>query len=266
MFRFISNEPKELTLWELYTYAKQNNKTLFSDSTAVYWQTYINNHFVLDSFYANMFKSYRPFFQTINEATNAYEVAEVFTQFKSMCDAVLLLNDKRYNELYRLNVLPAYDMTKDTNILLSRDFNTRTTGTYTEGSRNDSTDISNTINSTSQNTINTGAGTATTTKTVAGFNSTGFDNYDKNTAEYGARIDSSNASDLTTNNSDTTHIKGSQINSTDENIVNEFNETKSGNNGARTIPQILQEHKLLWVDFEFYTTIFTDIAKQLLLV
>ena len=209
------------TVNEMYEVTKSAGTPLLSNFNAVFWTYYIEHYTELDRYFARRYRSFRYF------AQEESDTIEVVTQnFTSSVYEHLLVNKKRYEELYRVQSV------NDTDYMLLDNYNVNETVTK-EGSGNGSI--------------------------VSG------EREDKlfNTTKV-SPFDSENFYNDTTNDGSTR--KGAETDTTS----NAYNETvtssKKGNIGVQTGADMLGKHTNYWKNFDFYNLIFSEIAKELLLV
>ena len=209
------------TVKEMYEVTKIAGTPLLSNFNAVFWTDYIEHYTELDRYFARRYRSFRYFPQ---EDTDTVEV--VTQNFTSSVYEHLLVNKKRYEELYRVQSV------NDTDYMLLDNYNVNETVTK-EGSGNGSI--------------------------VSG------EREDKlfNTTKV-SPFDSENFYNDTTNDGSTR--KGAETDTTS----NAYNETvtsnKKGNIGVQTGADMLGKHTNYWKNFDFYNLVFSEIAKELLLV
>ena len=209
------------TVKEMYEVSKSAGTPLLSNFNDVFWTYYIDNYTELDRYFAKKYSSFRYF------AQEESDTIEVVTQnFTSSVYEHLLVNKKRYEELYRVQAV------NDTDYMLLDNYNVNETvtkegsgnGTIVSGGRQDK---------------------QYSTSLVSPFDSENFYN---------------------DTNSDSTIQKGSETDTTN----NSYNETvtsnKKGNIGVQTGADMLGKHTNYWKNFDFYNLVFSEIAKELLLV
>ena len=209
------------TVKEMYEVTKSAGTPLLSNFNAVFWADYIEHYTELDRYFARRYCSFRYF------AQEESDTVEVVTQnFTSSVYEHLLVNKKRYEELYRVQTV------NDNDYMLLDNYNVNETVTK-EGSGNGSI--------------------------VSG------EREDKlfNTTKV-SPFDSENFYNDTTNDGSTR--KGAETDTTS----NAYNETvtsnKKGNIGEQTCADMLGKHTNYWKNFDFYNLVFSEIAKELLLV
>ena len=209
------------TVKEMYEVTKVAGTPLLSNFNGVFWTYYIDNYTELDRYFAKKYSSFRYF------AQEESDTVEVVTQnFTSSVYEHLLVNKKRYEELYRVQAV------NDTDYMLLDNYNVNETVTK-EGSGNGSI-----VSGEREDKI------FNTTK-VSPFDSENF--YNDTTSDGSTR-------------------KGSETDTTN----NSYNETvtsnKKGNIGVQTGADMLGKHTNYWKNFDFYNLVFSEIAKELLLV
>lgn len=209
------------TVKEMYDVTKSAGTPLLSNFNDVFWTYYIDNYTELDRYFAKKYSSFRYF------AQEESDTVEVVTQnFTSSVYEHLLVNKKRYEELYRVQSV------NDNEYMLLDNYNVNETVTK-EGSGNGSI-----VSGEREDKIYN-------TTMVSPFDSENF--YNDTTSDGSTR-------------------KGSETDTTN----NSYNETvtsnKKGNIGVQTGADMLGKHTNYWKNFDFYNLIFSEIAKELLLV
>ena len=231
------------TVEEMFSIAVDNDKPLLSKYPAIFWADYVANYKHYDLLFRRLYRSFSYFMQ--DESETLANITDNFTQ-----DVYnhLLLNDKKYAELYRVNVVND----EEYSILNNYDIHetmARTTGndtTYKTSGRTDKTTSDSTQ----------GAQTNTSKTGIEGFNSSDFSDSEKTDETIGQRKDT-NTQDYTT---------GSETNTTNESGKEDYTLTRKGNIGVQTSTDIMRTHYQFWRPFEFYSFIFGEIAKELLIV
>lgn len=209
------------TVKEMYEVTKSAGTPLLSNFNAVFWTYYIEHYTELDRYFAIRYRSFRYF------AQEESDTIEVVTQnFTSSVYEHLLVNKKRYEELYRVQAV------NDNDYMLLDNYNVNETVTK-EGSGNGSI-----VSGEREDKL------FNTTK-VSPFDSENF--YNDTTSDGSTR-------------------KGVETDTTS----NAYNETvtsnKKGNIGVQTGADMLGKHTNYWKNFDFYNLVFSEIAKELLLV
>lgn len=126
------------TVDEMWKECVNEDKKLLSDYSGSFWEFYITNHVRLDALFRQMFVSFTYFLQSDDE--------DLPTVTDNFIDAVynhLLINHKKYEELYRVEVLADinYDFNKNYNVTESSSRTTSGTHSDTIGSRSDSSSV-----------------------------------------------------------------------------------------------------------------------------
>ena len=226
---------------DMYKYAKQNSLKLLSDYSATFWEDYVENSARYDKQFMRMYKSYRYYMQNPYDKDNE-TVADITEDFIDAVYMHLKMNDKKYSELYRMNVLDDNSLSPlvDYNIVETMDGTKVYEGTFVDGQRSDS----------SSTTL--GSREDTSVQQIEGFNSVGFDNSDKTTNTSGQQLNSGS------------NTKGQQTNTDDHTEDNDYVLTKTGN--VQNPYETLKKFKAVWSDFDFMNYIFKNICADLLLV
>lgn len=209
------------TVNEMYEVTKIAGTPLLSNFNAVFWNDYIEHYLELDRYFARRYRSFRYF------AQEESDTIEVVTQnFTSSVYEHLLVNKKRYEELYRVQSV------NDNEYSLLDNYSVNETITK-EGSGNGSI-VSGERTDTSSN-----------TNKVSPFDSENF--YNDIASEGSTR-------------------KGSETDTTSNNYNETVTTNKKGNIGVQTGADMLEKHTNYWKKFDFYNLVFSEIAKELLLV
>lgn len=220
-----------LTVKNMYDYTKAGNVKLLSTFQADFWTDYITNYDKYDRLFYRLYRSFKYFLQEDGETTE-----EVVNSFVEDVYTHLLVNQKKYSELYRINVISDenYSLTDNYNMTETMDRDT----SNSKGARTDST------------TADEGAQIITNTGTTSPYDSENFFNEKSNSQNAGARHDAGS------------FISGAQSDSATE----DYTLTRVGNIGTMTATDMLDKHKKFWTMFEFYSYIFGEIAKELLII
>ena len=231
------------TVNDLYLYAKENDTPLLTNFVSVvdpvndFWDNYVDNYETYDWYFAKMFKNYRYFDQDV-EGDNPVE--DVFADFQMAVTNLLMLKDKAYTQLFKIESATIPSPTSDYDITEERGKTIETYGSYVSGQRED----------TSGETI--GQRTNTDTSQIMAYNSTDFVDQSKDTMQYGSQT---NSGSLT---------KGEQTNTESRaettTVTNHISGTKNNPN------EMLNSYVDTWNNYSFYKVVFMDICKELLLV
>ena len=277
---------------DIYKYQKEVPAPMLSNHTADYWAPYRNNYTYYDRIFKKKYASFFPFDQE-------GDVEDVAADFSDDVKAWLMMNDKRYAELFRINTIQddeKYSLTDNVyeHEVIEKD--TSSSGTNIKGSE--------TITDTTENiygsqiitedmekvhgqqlvevdgTITQGAGEKNTENSTSAYNDSGYEPTDKTVETEEARTETTNM-DTThgahtdtednsithgahTDNLSNTRVDGQRTDTVNGTGSEDIERTRSGNIGVRTVDEMLDIHKNMWVDFSFYDLIFSEIARELL--
>ena len=249
------------TVKEMYESAVLKDTALLSTYSGDFWNEYIQNHKEYDRLFMRMFKSFKYFLQDGSESIDV-----VLTNFTEDVKLHLMVNSKKYSELYRTYIV------NDTDYMLLDNYNVKESmnkqnsyeGSDVLGKRDDVTN--DTIGAITTNTTSTiGEQINSEIKKVSPYDSNNFNNESGTDSNFGTRSDSGN----TTTNEHTdnlTFTKGQQTDSHSNTSTESYELTRKGNIGVQTGADMLKKHDSFWTSYEFYTMIFKDICKELLLV
>ena len=204
-----------------------------------FWEEYRTNHTRYDRVFNRMFNSFYPFMQQDDDT-----LSDIVDAFRDDVYDHLLMNQKKYEELYRVQVIPDDDYSLINNYdmqeIMDKDISDDNDNTY--GSRSDSS------------TINIGEQTNTSTGKVAPYDSTEYANNTQLTDVTGTRQDG------------TSNTKGQQIDELNRTYTEDYTLHRVGNIGVQTVSDMLSKHIKVWSIWEFYEYIFKEISKDLLLL
>ena len=226
-----------------------------------FWSDYRSNHTNYDRVFNRMFNSFKPFMQFGDET-----LEEVVNAFRQDVYDHLLINQKKYEELYRVQVIPDDDyslinnydmqeiMDKDVTDNQDNTYGQRSdSGSFTKGSRTDTG--SNTKGQQSDN----------TTESVAPYDSVTFSPEKQIELLSGSRLDSTSFTEGQQLDSSSS-TKGQQKDDLDRTYTEDYTLHRVGNIGVQTVSDMLGKHIKLWSLWEFYEYIFKEICKDLLLI
>lgn len=237
---------------DMYEYSKSVNTPLLSDfgedsNDITFWHDYVENYQKYDKLFRRMFLSFRYFLQTpvdrFSELVES-EIGDVTLDFIDDVYQHLMVNAKKYEELYRVNVVPDenYSITDNYNITETMERETTKSDTDVFGTRTDTTDDS--IGE--REDVSVGA--------MEGFNSNSFTDRDRTTITTGEQ------------DNNRSFVKGQQSDTHSGAGTEDYTLTRKGNIGVKTVTQVMSEHTNFWEKWEFYTYIFQEISSELLLV
>ena len=229
-----------ITVKKMHQITSQNETPLLSSYAGDWWAEYVENYTVFDTIFTKMFKTFEYFDQESGQTEE-----EITADFIDTVYAWLMMNDKRYSELYRIHVIPddeAYALTN--NYDLHETYSGTSTGASSTitGQRTDVTYD------------NMGSQNASNVNKVTGYNSSAENTND--------------SSDSTTGSREDTHqfTKGQEQDTARSQGTDGHTLRRWGNIGVMTIEDILQKHANLWESFSFYKIVFDDICKNFLLI
>lgn len=229
---------KHYTVRDMYTYAVQNNIKLLSTYSGDFWSEYLANSSIFDKKFMRENASFRYYFDNENA-----ELEDVVTNFVEDVYNHLLINNKKYSELYRVYVM------EDTNLDILSNYNIKEDITKDANNSQD-----NQYGSRSDSTLDTkGSRTDSFEREVSAYNSS---DYSKDNLETDIIGQQQNSNSFTKGNQ--RDVLGTTI---DEDITREkkgyFNTNAS---------DLLNKHDKYWSTYRFYSYIFMEIKRELLLV
>lgn len=254
-----------IRIGDIYKKNKADSTLMLSNYTTGeeldFWAEYRDNHARYDAVFNRMFNSFWYFMQLPDDTLD-----EVVDQFRDAVYDHLLINSKKYEELYRVQVIPDDDyslinnydmqeiMDKDVTDNQDNTYGQRSdSGSYTKGSRTDNT------------TNGIGQQTNTTTSKVAPYDSSTYAEHTQDTQQIGARSDSIGFTEGQQLDSSSS-TKGQQKDDLDRTYTEDYTLHRVGNIGVQTVTDMLNKHIKLWSLWEFYEYIFKEICKDLLLI
>ena len=235
------------TVKEMYKYSRDNDLKLLSDFDAAFWEEYKLNHARYDKVFSRLYSS----FYYIHQEED-FTIDVVQSEFSEDVYNFLLINRKKYEELYRIYNISDDDYKFDNNFSIKTTYSKDSTdsGTFNYGGKTDSVSVTETLgaredstNSSQNNSERTdsyndtiGAGKTTVSSktgkqdnshinTVATYNDEDFYNKEKSSDLLGERVDESTENITERSNSgekitgsesietSSTFSKGSQSNS-----------------------------------------------------
>ena len=283
---------------DIYDYNKEENNEMLSsfvssvDPEHSFWESYRDNYKKFDRMFM---KKYRSWFPMDQEGT----LAEIAEEFADDVENWLTINDKRYTELYRMQTIPddeKYSLTdnvyehevidRDTtssgsNVKGSETITDTATNQYGQQMDSESKSLSRGQQSDSESISKSfGAATKTIESGTSAANESSYSNTDISTESDAARTDGETNSYTHGSRSDSetnsyTHgshtdslsnsrTEGQRTDTSTGSGTEDVERTRSGNIGVRTVDEMLNIHKDVWVDFSFYEMIFAEIARELL--
>ena len=254
-----------IRIGDIYKANRTDNSKMLSDFTIAgqetdFWAEYRSNYARYDSVFNRMFNSFWPFMQ------QDMELSDAVSAFRDDVYNHLLINAKKYDELFRVQVIPDEDyslinnydmqeiMDKDITDNQDNEYGQRIdSGSFTKGSRTDS------------GTQAKGQQTDHNTESVAPYDSVSFspDKYIEMLS--GSRLDVTGFTEGQQIDS-SSNTKGSQTDDLDRTYTEDYTLHRVGNIGVQTVSDMLAKHIKVWSMWEFYEYIFKEISKDLLLL
>ena len=254
-----------IRIGDIYKANRTDNTKMLSDFTIAgqevdFWAEYRSNYARYDSVFNRMFNSFWPFMQ------QDVELSDAVSAFRDDVYNHLLINAKKYDELFRVQVIPDEDyslinnydmqeiMDKDVTDNQDNEYGQRIdSGSFTKGSRTDS------------GTQTKGQQTDHNTENVAPYDSVSFspDKYMEMLS--GSRLDVTGFTEGQQIDS-SSNTKGSQKDDLDRTYTEDYTLHRVGNIGVQTVSDMLAKHIKVWSMWEFYEYIFKEISKDLLLL
>lgn len=229
-----------ITVKKMHQIAVENNTPLLSNYNSEWWNEYLIGHVFYDDMFAKMYKTFVYYDQEPDQTDE-----EITNDFISTVYGWLMMNDKRYSELYRIHVIPddeAYALTN--NYDLHETYSGTSTGqsATTTGQRTDVTYD------------NIGSQNSSNLDKITGWNSGSENTKDSSNSSVGTRED--------------THqfTKGQETDTARSQGTDGHTLRRYGNIGVMTIEDMLQKHDNFWQLFNFYKIVFDDICKNFLLI
>lgn len=239
-------------------YYKEENKPMLGQFPAAFWNTYRANFQHFDRLFMKRFRSWFPMDQE-------GDLEEVSKDFTFDVTAWLLLNEKRYSELYRIENIPdndAYSLTNNVDYTET----TQRDVTFDKGAQENTVDAETVFGRQTveqDNSTTYGALSGTNTKEVSAYNSSSYEPSEQNSTSQLSHEDTEDNETTYgahTDTRDDTYTDGARQDVTDEDVTVH----KVGNMGVQTVDDMLGKHWDNWEHFTFYTMIFDEIARELL--
>lgn len=220
---------------DMVAYSLENDLKLLSTygtgspEATDFWKNYRDNSEDYDKLFGKLYKNFRYYDQDIdNEEETIQEVTEDFIQ---TVGTFLMINQKKYEELKRIN-----DIAFSDKLLEDVDYTRQDNGTTRLGERND---LTTSVSGQRQDTLQ---------EQVYPFESTTPSDSSKNITTKGSETDTD------------TFNKGAETDTTNNTT------TVHGKMGGLTKDQVIDKHLNTWDKYQYYLAIFNDISKEFLLV
>lgn len=274
---------------DLYDYCRENALPLLSTYSSSFWGEYILNYEKYDRMFEHMYKSFRYFNQ---DPLKQSSIDEVVIDFIDDISDYLLMHEKKYTELFKIQLLNYGNIQYDFYTEQTANTIKNIVGNYKYGSRRDINGI--VVGSRLDNgvtnygsrvdTVDNNYGSQTSSENTEvenkkmAFDSTAYENNSKSITSATTNTGSHNDTERSTRGSytDTTSNSiGSQSSSntfdkgeqTDDENRNENENERIYIKGYKENPvKNLEMFRRYWNGYSFYGDIFKDIAKEILLV
>lgn len=224
---------------DMYGYSNTHNAPLLSNLDKDWWNDYVTNYKEFDNVFKTMFMSFKFFDQELDE-----ELPNVTAKFTKAVHDWLLLNDKRYDELWRVNIVNDSEYSIIDNYDIKEEYSgTESNQSATkEGQRTDVDDL------------RVGNQNVADVDKVTAFNSNRENTKTSSTSATGTRNDIE------------AFTKGEQTNTTNHNMEDGHTMRRHGNIGVMTQSDVMKRHTDYWKLYNFYVFIFNEINDQFLMV
>jgi len=257
---------------DIYEYNKEENIKMLSgftssvDPTHDFWKPYRDNYTYFDRMFKKMFSSWFPFDQE-------GELADVSEDFAEDVKAWLMINDKRYSELYRIQTIAddeKYSLTDNVYEVETIEETGEHSSEFNKGAQTDTEDLERVKGQEqidTDATSTTGATGKTITGSVSAFNDSSFSNADKSVEADDSRedtLDQTVTEGQRTDTEDNSRVSGARTDTDSGSDSKTIERNRSGNIGVKTVSQMLDDQFKTWNGFNFYNLIFNEIARELL--
>ena len=242
------------TVNQMYQITKANSTPLLSSYGADFWKEYVDNYVRYDKVFRRMYLDFKYFLQDGTE-----EIEDLTSEFTADVLNLLMINRKKYEELYRIYVV------SDDEDMLTDNYNIKEVmdrDTTSNKGINETVGVNSTVVDNGNTTDVTQPITNTSIDKSSPYDDTDeFHNTYENTSKLGER----NNATTTTNSRNIESATTTTGVNTDEG-TEDYTLTKVGNIGVQTSAEMLTKHKKFWNSYEFYSAIFKDICRELLII
>lgn len=281
---------------DIYNYRREDNSPMLStyepSGDIDFWKPYRDNFAYFDRIFM---KKYRSWFPMDQEG----DIEDVAVDFAYDVKSWLMINNKRYAELFRMQSIPddsKYSLTDNVSEheTVETEFGKKVTFNKGEQEIKDEGSTDYALHETTDNrtlsyglhetetgvTENLGATEKTTENSTSAYNESGYSPTDKSVVsddaiENGTTTEFSDKAHEDTDNriiqskahkdeTANTRTDGAREDTTEDSGTETVTRDRSGNIGVRTVDEMLTIHKDTWVDFSFFEIIFADIVRELL--
>ena len=283
---------------DIYKYQKDHTTPMLSTFTSSagglvdFWKPYKDNYAYFDRIFMKKYRSWYPMDQD-------GEVNEIAAEFADDVKGWLMINDKRYSELYRMQTIPddeKYSLTDNVteHEVIETEFGKMVTFNKGEQEIKDEGSTDYGLHETTDNrtlgygehvvetgvTENLGETEKTTEDSRSAFNDSGYSATDKSVVSDAAVENGTDTTVTDNEHEDTdnrtitskahkdetgnTRTDGAREDTTEDSGTETVTRDRAGNIGVRTVDEQLEIHERMWVNFSFYELIFAEITRELL--
>ena len=229
------------TVKEIYNYFKlHTNLYMLSGANFSFWQMYKDNHSDFDRIFARTYAN----FQYFDPLEDDDQISTVATHFIEDVENYLLINKKRFEEMFRIQGLTDTElpMTYNYDMTEVMDKTNNSESAVTTGQRSDI------VNN------QTGQQNFSNVNKVTAFNASNENTKDSNTSSAGSRQDINQ------------FTKGQETDTSQGASTENYTLTRKGNIGVHTGADILMGFDKAMPVFDFYSKIFSELCEHLLLI
>ena len=283
---------------DIYKYQKDHTTPMLSSFTSSaggeddFWKPYKDNYAYFDRIFMKKYRSWYPMDQD-------GEVNEIAAEFADDVKGWLMINDKRYSELYRMQTIPddeKYSLTDNVSEheVIETEFGKMVTFNKGEQEIKDEGSTDYALHETTDNrtlgygehvvetgvTENLGQTERTSEDSTSAYNVSTYSNVDKNVTSTEAVENGTDTTVTDNEHEDTdnrtitskahkdetanTRTDGAREDTTEDSGTETVTRDRAGNIGVRTVDEQLEIHERMWVNFSFYELVFAEIARELL--
>ena len=283
---------------DIYNYQKDHTTPMLSSFTSVaggdvdFWKPYKDNYAYFDRIFMKKYRSWYPMDQD-------GEVNEIAAEFADDVKGWLMINDKRYSELFRIQSIADDEKYSLTDNVYEHEVTETAFGkmvTFNKGEQEikdeGSTDYG--LHETTDNktlgygehvietgvTENLGVTEKTIEDSTSAYNASGYSATDKSVTSTDAVENGTDTTVTDNEHEDTdnrtitskahkdetanTRTDGAREDTTEDSGTETVTRDRAGNVGIKDVAQILMDQEEMWVNFSFFELIFAEITRELL--
>ena len=224
----------------MFQRTQEQQTPLLSNYTSLFWEVYKANYTDFDIYFKTKYKSFFFLEQEEDETLDA-----VISNWLDVVKSHLRVNDKRYNELFRIQVVPdddSYSIVENYYLEETYNGNNDNQGTNASGQR---TDVVN---------FEQGNQKQTNLDSISAHNTSSLNSRNKSEVETGTR------NDITQTTQGGQEFTSHSTNTDSHSLI------RHGAIGTQTADQVLEIHQRVWENsFKFYDLVFSELANYLTL-